>query len=60
MFIFGVTVVLYSVKILSGSRNFWHNLRTTDPSLHAAVVAYQKIYFKVEKTELNLNFVTTI
>jgi hypothetical protein len=56
MFIFGVTVVLYFIKILSGSRNFWHNLRATDPSLHAAVVTYQKLYFKVKKTQLDINF----
>ena len=29
MFIFGVTVVLYFVKILSGSRNFSH-IRSSD------------------------------
>ncbi len=47
---------MYFIKILSGSRNFWHNLRATDPSLHADVITYQKLYFKVKKTELDLNF----
>ena len=47
---------MYFVKILGGSRNFWQNLRTTDPSLHAAVVTYQKLYFKLKKTELDLIF----
>ncbi len=31
--LFGVTVLLYFIKILGGSRNYWPNLRATDPSL---------------------------
>ena len=41
--IFGVSIVLYFIKILSGSHNFWHNLHATDPSLHADVITYQNI-----------------
>ena len=54
--IFGVSIVLYFIKILSGSRNFWHNLRATYSSLHADVIAYQKLYYKVNKTQLDLDF----
>ena len=50
------SIVLYFIKILSGSRNFWHNLRATDPSLHADVIAYQKLYYKVKKSQLDLDF----
>jgi hypothetical protein len=28
--IFGVSLVLYFIKILSGSKNFWFTLRTTE------------------------------
>ena len=35
----GVTVVAYFMKILSGSRNYWSQLRTTDRSLQKC--AYQ-------------------
>jgi hypothetical protein len=44
-----VTVVLYFMKILSGSRNYWMHLRTTDPSLHAVALKFQKLYFKNAK-----------
>ena len=54
--LFGVTVILYFLKILSGSRNYWPNLRATDPSLHAAAVTLQKLYYKVKKTELDIAF----
>jgi hypothetical protein len=56
--IFGVSLVLYFIKILSGSKKFWFTLRTTDPSLHAVLVTYQKPHFKLKKTELDLNFLT--
>ena len=48
--LFGVTVLLYFIKILGGSRNYWPNLRATDPSLHAAAVTLQKLYYRVKKT----------
>ena len=54
--LFRVTVILYFLKILSGSRNYWPNLRATDPSLHTAAVTSQKLYFKVKKTELDIAF----
>ena len=54
--IFGVTIVVYFIKILSGSCNFWSHLRTTDPSLHTAATTFQKFYFKTKKTELNIKF----
>ena len=31
--LFRVTVLLYFIKILGGSRNYWPNLHATDPSL---------------------------
>ena len=52
----GVTVVLYFMKILSGSRNYWMHLLTTDPSLHAVALKFQKLYFKTAKAELDLKF----
>jgi hypothetical protein len=54
--LFGVTVILYFLIILSGSRNYWPNLRATDPSPHAAAVTLQKLYYKVKKTELDIAF----
>ena len=54
--LFGVTVLLYFIKILSGSHNYWPNLRATDRSLHAAAVTLQKLYYKVKKTELDIAF----
>ena len=56
--LFGATVLLYFIKILSGSRNYWPNLRATDPSLHTAAVMLQKLYYKVKKTELDIAFLT--
>ena len=54
--LFGVTVLLYFIKILGGSRNYWPNLRATDPSLHIAAVTLQKLYYKEKKTELDIDF----
>jgi hypothetical protein len=54
--LFGFTVILYFFKILSGSRNYWPKFRATDPSLHAAAVTLQKLYYKVKKTELDIAF----
>ena len=54
--LFGVTVVLYFMKILSGSRNYWMHPRTTDSSLHAVALKFQKLYFKTAKAELDLKF----
>ena len=54
--IFGITIVLYFIKIFSGSRNYWSNIRSTDPSLHAAATTYQKLYFKTEKARLDILF----
>ena len=52
----GVTVVVYFMKILSGSRNYWSHIRTTDRSLHDAALTFQKLYFKAEKAKLDLKF----
>ena len=43
MFIFGVTVVLYFVKILSGSRNFWNR--------GLPLASTTLMYFKANKSE---------
>jgi hypothetical protein len=48
--LFGVTVILYFLKILSGSCNYWPNLRATNPSLHAAAVTLQKLYYNLNAT----------
>ena len=44
------------MKVLSGSRNYWSHLRTTDRSLHNAALIFQKLYFKAEKAKLDLKF----
>ena len=54
--LFGVTILFYFLKILGGSRNYWPNLRATNPSLHTAASTLQKLYFKVKKTELDIDF----
>ena len=56
--LFGVTVLLYFIKILGVSRNYWPNLRATDPSLHTAAVTLQKLYYRVKKTKLDIAFLT--
>jgi cell division protein FtsB len=42
MFIFGVTVVLYFIKILSGSRNFYDSIYT-----HELVVTARQLDFNI-------------
>ena len=54
--LFGVTILLYFIKILGGSRNYSPNLRATNPSLHTAALTLQKLYFKIKKTELDFDF----
>ena len=34
IFFFGVSVVLYFIRLLSGYRKFWPNLRATDTVIH--------------------------
>jgi hypothetical protein len=54
--IFGLSIVLCFIKILYGNRNFWANLRATNPNIHAAAVTFQKLYYKMKKSELDIHF----
>ena len=51
MFIFGVTVVLYFVKILSGSRNFYTKINSShlrEISKNVYKIVYYKIYKNIK------------
>ena len=50
--IFGVSVVLYFIKILSGSRNFWHN----QVNLRTRVIFAYFIDLKKHLEKITLNF----
>ena len=54
--LFGVTVVVYFMKIVSTSRNYWSHLGITDRLLHAPALTFQKLYFKALKAKLYLKF----
>ena len=58
MFVFGLVFILYFLK-LSGTIEFWSNLRNTDKVVYKAAVIYQKSLRKLVKVKLDRDFLNS-
>ena len=53
--LFGITFILFILKI-SAPKGIWYNLRTADPDAHKYAITYQRHNRKINKAELDLEF----